>query len=80
MRLGVKRLQRELPRAPRICIGRSPGLLPFEIFVQDRSVQVTAIRRGLASSALGSTKVKTPSLTSALILPWSTLLLSAKLR
>ena len=30
--------------------------------------QVTAIRRGLASSALASTKVKTPSFISALIL------------
>jgi hypothetical protein len=31
--------------------------------------QLTLIRRGLASSALGSTKVRTPSFISALILP-----------
>ena len=52
-----------------------PGALPTGALRQlgpdnsERGGQLTLIRRGLASSAFGSTKVRTPSFISALILP-----------
>jgi hypothetical protein len=47
---------------------------------RDAPAQLTAILRGLAFSALGSTKVMTPSFSSALMPSWSILLESWKLR
>ena len=50
--------------------GRAAGCraASFDLRLCQQVPQVTAIRRGLASSALASAKVKTPSFISALIL------------